>query len=340
MRNEKLLRAISALRFFEVSNYKTELFEGKEIAVNYPKRITDIEWPKYKAQFVKERLAKYEASKPLAVVIEREAKAAEVVATELGTPEARYLAKLYVDELSQLGNLPDTVNPLDNSSNIEFSHEKLTAIQKAFQSAVSPKMVKELREGLEAARQKWQTEYYGTFKSIEAFLKSEGKVLPKNEMQFLKWACDNIPGFASGTFRTLQFEQEYFWQFAEHRAREIRAITAKEQREPRPQAKPKYSLRQVALMLVYNGESFVSADHKESRERLDAIAAKNGFTSDTSGVQLYKKHFHNLTNPTDRTGAAKPAKMKKDIEGILDQLTPAGRILAEADLQALTLKTS
>lgn len=104
--------------------------------------------------------------------------------------------------------------------------------------------------------------------------------------------------------------------------------------------KPKLSLRQVALMLVYNGVTFVSADHKESREKLNSFAATYGHESDTSGTQLYKKHFNKLTTPTDRTGVQNKRKMKCDIEAILHLLTTDGKALAKADLKKLELATN
>lgn len=104
-----------------------------------------------------------------------------------------------------------------------------------------------------------------------------------------------------------------------------------------PNEKPEHTLRQVALILVYNGETFISADHVASREKLNKFAAKYGHKSDTSGVQLYKKHFKKLTTPTNRTGVANPRKMIKDIEAILHLLTPAGKELAETDLAKLSL---
>lgn len=223
--NVNLQNKVSAISFFTVDNFLTKEYEGKAIKVNEPIFLTDQNWPQYKGAFVLQRLKRYPKEKPLAVILDIETSAANKAAEILNTPEARYLAERYIQEIK------------NSTSGID---KVLSTLIKAFKRLDKNMIINPLefsnqwQAQAEAGKRKWNTEYGNTFTSMKSFLLANGKILPKNEWQFLEWACDHVPGFSESTLRDLKIEQEYFWQFAEFRAKEITEQANKE----KPKAKP------------------------------------------------------------------------------------------------------
>ena len=96
---------------------------------------------------------------------------------------------------------------------------------------------------------------------------------------------------------------------------------------------PGLSLRQVALLFIYNGEPL-------NRPKANHEATKAGFTSPTSGqklMQYYNALAHHVTN---RIGVEKKAlsDMIKDITAVLPALVGTSRQHAESELKTLEAK--
>ena len=96
---------------------------------------------------------------------------------------------------------------------------------------------------------------------------------------------------------------------------------------------PGLSLRQVALLFIYNKEPL-------NRPKANHAATKAGFTSLTSGqklMQYYNALAHHVTN---RVGVEKKAlsDMIKDITAVLPALVGTSRQHAESELQTLKAK--